>query len=109
MDLKFLGWIVKVLAISVLSLQSSLGFARTTIETDAVCRDPFGAFEVASRLAKGEPVPRGIFLMNCERIPLTAFEIDSDHPQLMAAAESIYGIFKVTHGKKVKHALVKIR
>jgi len=100
---------LKSLVIAGLLLLHATSFAQASVETDTICNDPFGAFEVASKFAKDGNVPRGVFLMHCQRIAMTEFRIDPDHPHLMAADQHIYGIFKVTHGNTTKYALAKIR
>lgn len=78
------------------------------VETDTVCTDPMGAFEIATKLSTDGRVPIGTFLMYCKKIPVTSFEFDPQHPQLLAAGKKLYGIFKVVHDKNTKYAIVKI-
>lgn len=46
--------------------------------------------------------------MYCQKIPVTEFEIDPDHPHLLAVGKTFYGVFQVTYEKVFKYAIVKI-
>jgi hypothetical protein len=80
-----------------------------TVETDTVCSDAFGGFAVASKFAQEGQVSKQLFDQSCNKILLTEFRIDPEHPHLLAAGRNLYGVFKVNYDSKTKYAIVKIR